>query len=161
MKGNNIDKQFSDEVLLPIQDLSKHYKELSQKKHNPTIKQPNESKNFENSDLLNADITVEEIKQTMKKVKSKQAPENDSITNEIITCPDIGKIGKTIQQKLSHRLLSKFLEWGASFFINQMKKNQINYRGITLSNSLGRFFNTVLYNRLTTKLQNTNILSPA
>ena len=38
MKGNNIDKQFSDEVLLPIQDLSKHYKELSQKKHNPTMK---------------------------------------------------------------------------------------------------------------------------
>ena len=28
-------------------------------------------------------------------------------------------------------------------------------------NSLGKLFNTILYNRLTTKLQNANILSPA
>ena len=44
MKGNNIEKQFSDEALRSIQDLSKHYKELLQKKHNQTIKQPNENK---------------------------------------------------------------------------------------------------------------------
>ena len=62
MKGSNFDKQFSDEALPPIQDLSKHYKELLQKKHNPTIKQLNESKIFENFDSLNGDITIEEIK---------------------------------------------------------------------------------------------------
>ena len=38
MKANNFDKQFSDEALPLIQDLSKHYEELLQKKHNPTIK---------------------------------------------------------------------------------------------------------------------------
>ena len=42
MKGSNFDKQFSDEALPPIQDLSKHY--------NPTIKQSNESTKFENFD---------------------------------------------------------------------------------------------------------------
>ena len=41
------------------------------------------------------------------------------------------------------------------------KENPNNYRGITLSNSLGKLFSTILYNRLTTKLQNANILSPA
>ena len=41
------------------------------------------------------------------------------------------------------------------------KENPNNYRGITLSNSLGKLFNTILYNRFTTKLQNVNILSPA
>ena len=56
----------------PIQDLSKHYKELLQKKHNPTVKQLNESKNFENFDSLNGDITIEEIKQTIKKLKNKK-----------------------------------------------------------------------------------------
>ena len=39
MKGINFDKKFSDEALPPIQDLSQHYKELLQKKHNSTIKQ--------------------------------------------------------------------------------------------------------------------------
>ena len=73
VKGSNFDKQFSDEALPPIQDLSKHYKELLQKKHNPTIKQPNESKNFENFDSFNGDITIEEIKQTIKKLKNKNS----------------------------------------------------------------------------------------
>ena len=75
MKGNNIEKQFSDEALRSIQDLSKHYKKLLQKKHNQTIKQPNENKsfkNFKNFDSLNEDITIEEIKQTIKKLKSKK-----------------------------------------------------------------------------------------
>ena len=79
MKGKNFDKQFSDKALPPIQDLRKHYKELLQKKHNPTITEPNESKNFENFDSLNGYITIKEIKQTIKKLKIKKAPGNDSI----------------------------------------------------------------------------------
>ena len=34
MKGSNFDRHFNDETLPLIQDLSKHYKELLQKKHN-------------------------------------------------------------------------------------------------------------------------------
>ena len=40
-----------------MQDLSKHYKELLQKKHKLTIKQRNECKNLENFDSLNGGIT--------------------------------------------------------------------------------------------------------
>ena len=81
MKGSNFGKQFNDQAFPPVQDLSKRYKKLLQKKHNPTIKQPNERKNFENFDSLNGDITIEEIKQTIKKLKNKKAPRNNSITN--------------------------------------------------------------------------------
>ena len=72
MKCSNTEKQFGNEALPSIQDLSKHYKEFLQKKHNQTIKQPNENKIFKNS--LNEDITIEEIKQTIKKLKSKKSP---------------------------------------------------------------------------------------
>ena len=46
------DEQFNGETLLPIQNLtlktqSKHYKELFQKKNNPTRKQPNETQILE------------------------------------------------------------------------------------------------------------------
>ena len=61
IKRSNFDKQFSSETLPPIQDLSKHYKELLQKKHKPTVKQPNECKNLENFDSLNGHITSKKL----------------------------------------------------------------------------------------------------
>lgn len=69
---------------------------------------------------MNGDITMEEIKQIIKKMKNKKAPRNDSIVNEAIKCSDlwqlsVDKIGETLQQNLWDRLLSKFLEWGAKF----------------------------------------------
>ena len=64
----------------PIEDLSKNYKKLLQKKHKPTIKELNECKNLENFDSLHEDITIEEIKQTRKKLKNEKTPGNDSIT---------------------------------------------------------------------------------
>ena len=65
IKGSYFDKHSSNEALPSIQVLSKHYKELLQKKHKPTIKQSNKCKIFENFDSLNGDITIEEIKLTM------------------------------------------------------------------------------------------------
>ena len=43
---------------------------------------------MQNLDSLNGDIIIEEIKQTIKKLKNTKAPENDSITNEMIKCSD-------------------------------------------------------------------------
>lgn len=56
-----------------IENLSKYYKEFITKKLNPTRKQRNESKKFENCGSLYEDITMEEIKQTIKKLKNKKA----------------------------------------------------------------------------------------
>ena len=41
------------------------------------------------------------------------------------------------------------------------KKDDPNYRGITLLNCLGKIFNTILYNRLQNELRKIFILSPA
>ena len=38
MKRSTFDKQLNDETLSPVQDLSEHYKELLQRKHNSTRK---------------------------------------------------------------------------------------------------------------------------
>ena len=88
----------------PIQDLSKHYKELLQKKHKPTMKQPNKCKNLKNFHSLNGDVTIEEIKQTIKKLKNTKAPGNDSITNEMKKCSDDLMLVKL------EKLLNKFFK---------------------------------------------------
>ena len=64
MKGNNFNKKYKYETLPSIQDLIKKYKELFQKKLSPTRKQFDTSKDFENFDSLNEDITMEETKET-------------------------------------------------------------------------------------------------
>ena len=86
IKDSNFNKQFNDETFPLVQDLLKPYKEPLEKKHNPTRKQPNESKNFEKFDSMNRDTTIEQIKQTIKKMKNKKALGNGSITNEMIEC---------------------------------------------------------------------------
>ena len=121
--------------------------------------------NLENLDSLSGDITIEEIKQT-KKLKHKKAPGNDSITNEMVKCSDdltLVKLEKLFNKILKAGYYLNSWNEGLIFSIHKSseKENPNNYGGITLSTSLGKLFNTILYNRLTTKLQNTNISSPA
>ena len=54
-------------------------------------------------DSLNGHITIEEIKQTVKKMKNKEVSGNGSITNEIISAltNKCWYFGKTIQQNLN------------------------------------------------------------
>ena len=52
---------------------------------------------------------------------------------------------------------------GLTFSIHKSgeKENPNNSLGTTLSDSFGKLFNTISYNRLSTKFRNTNTLSPA
>ena len=114
---------------------------------------------------MNGDITIEEIEQTIKKLKNKKTPGNGSITNEMIKCSDnlmLVKLEKLFNKTFKTGYYPNSWNEGLIFSIHKSgeKENPNNYRGITLSNSLGKLFNTILYNRLTTKLQNANILSP-
>ena len=79
MKGNNFHKKYKYEPLPLIQDLIKKYKEFFeiQKDLSQTRKQSNTSKDFENFDSLNEDITMEETKE-IKKSENKLAAGNDS-----------------------------------------------------------------------------------
>ena len=115
---------------------------------------------------MNRDITVEEIKQTIKKLKNEKALENGSIANKLIKCSDDLLLVKL--EKLFHKIFKTdgySNSWNEGLFLSihkpGEKSNPNNYRGIILSNSLDKLFNTILYDRLTTKLQNVNIVSPA
>ena len=150
MKNSNFEKQLNYDALSPIQDLNKHYKELLQKKHNPTIKQPNQSKNF---DSLNGDIAIKEIKQTIKKLKNKNALGNDSVMNEMVKCSD--KLMLVKLEKLFNKIFMTGYypnSWNKglifSIYRSSEKENLNNLRGITSSNSLGKLFNTISYNRI-------------
>ena len=76
--------------------------------------------------------------------------------------PNVGKIGETIQKKFKTGYYQNSLNEGLIFSIHKSgeKYNPNNYWGTTLSNSLGKLFNTILYNKLTDKLMKTNFLSP-
>ena len=49
----------------------------------------------------------------------------------------------------------------SSIYKSGKKDDPNNYRGITLSNCLGKLFNSILYNTLQNKLQKNTVLSPA
>ena len=106
------------------------------------------------------------MKQTIKKLKNKKAAGNDSITNETMKCSDdlmLVKLEKLFNKIFKTGYHPNSSNEGLIFSIHKSgeKENPNNFRGITLSNSLGKLFSTILYNRLITKLQNTNIVSPA
>ena len=84
----------------------------------------------------------------------------------MIKCSDdvmLIKLEKLFNKIFKTGFYSKFWNEGLIFSKHKSgeKENPNNYRGITFSNGLGKLFNTILQNRLTTKLQNANILSPA
>ena len=115
---------------------------------------------------MNRDITIEELKQTIKKLKNEKALENGSIANEIIRCSDdllLVKLEKLFNKIFKTDGYSNSLNEGLSFSIHKSseKANPNNSQGIILSNGLSKLFYTISYDRLTTKLQNVNIVSPA
>ena len=150
----------------PIENLNQHYKELLQRRAKYTGTNLRENKITENFECLITNITKEEIKLTIRKLKNNKAPGDDCITNEMIKCSDelmISKIEKLFNEILISGYYPRSWSEGLILSIHKSGKREDpnNYRGITLSNTLGKLFNTILYNRLIEKLLNTNIVSPA
>ena len=101
--------------------------------------------------------------QTIKKLKNKKAPENDSITNKMIECTDdimLVELKKPFNKIFQAGYYPNSWNEGLIFSIHKSgeKENPNNFPCITLSISLGKLFIT---NMPISKLQNENILSPA
>ena len=80
----------------------------------------------------------------------------------MLLLPNFGKIEETIKIfKTGYYLNSWIEELISSIHKSGEKENPNNYRSITLFKSLDKLFSAMLYIKLTTKLQNANILSPA
>ena len=99
-------------------------------------------------------------------MKTKKAPGLDNITNEMIKCSDRNMI-EHLQTLFNNIMESGYYptSWNQGLNCSTCKsgkQNDLNnYRGIALSNCLGKLFNTILYNRLQNEIQKNIVLSPA
>ena len=163
IKNHNIGNKNQSEVLPPLEELQIHYQNLLRKGHQ-NKEPPKGGQNTELPESLNEPFTIDEIKKAIKYLKSNKAPGNDSITNEMIKCSCERMI-----QKL-HTLFNLILDSGHypnswdeglifSIYKSGGRDNPSNYRGITLSNCLGKLFNSILYQRIIDNVEKENVLS--
>lgn len=108
-------------------------------------------------------ITEPEISSAIHTLKNNKSPGLDQITNEMLKC------GKNILCKPLHKLFNSVLSsgiypaaWAKGYITPLHKKGNIrdpnNYRGITISSSVGKLFNTIMNTRLTSFLDDNNFL---
>ena len=165
IQSNSSNKSSEYQTLPSLNDLDKHYKNLLQKDCNLTKQDFPEPLNTKPIDSLNQNITIQEIKESINYLKTKKTPGLDNIRNEMIKCSDRNMI------EHPQTLFNDIMESGyyptswnqgliCSIYKSGKKDDPNNYMGITLSNCLGKLFNTILYNRLQNELQKNIVLSP-
>ena len=156
---------------IEIEELFKHYKnlnssgqntqsseELNDLEHN--IEDLEQIKSFSELDYI---ITNAEVSNAISKLKNKKAHGPDMIKNEMI------KYGKTHLLQALTKLFNLVLStghypsiWSIGRIVSIHKKgdpsNPVNYRGITISSTLGKLFNSILNRRLCNFLDDRNIL---
>ena len=129
-----------------------------------TLKQNETLKNRSNE--LDTEITADEIIKAANKLKTKKAAYSDRITNEMLKASaDILAIGftKTFNAIMnSGNFPSSWCEGLISpIFKSGNKLDANNYRGICVSSSLGKFFCSILNNRLMHFSKSKNLLHPS
>ena len=101
---------------------------------------------------LNTNISEEEVKNCTSNMKSKKAPGDDQITNEMIK--ETNKEGISLLTKLFNAILNcvyfpKDWNYGLLKLIHKGNDpdDEDNYRAITLNSCLGKLFCTILNQR--------------
>ena len=121
-------------------------------------------KGKQTDDILDRFITEKEIKEHISKMKNRKAPGNDLITSEML------KAAGNIILKPLCILFNEILNtssyptsWAEGNIVPIYKsgdvKNPTNYRGITVSSSLGKLFATILNTRLLSFLDKNNVIT--
>lgn len=118
---------------------------------------------FYTNDLLNRDITVEEVKKVIEKTKTYKAVGVDGLSNEVLKSPKLLSI--------LHRLFKTCFRsaiipsvWYKSIIKPIPKSAQadprvpLNYRGISLPSTVYKVFSSILNNRLSEFIEVNNIL---
>ena len=142
-----------------------HYMKLLQKQtvcnsfSNKKIKLTNKL----NLDQLNKPFDFEEIKQGIKRLKTKKAPGIDCISSEMINNALLSKITKLFNIILDSGYYAETWNHGLihSIHKNGSKMDPLNYRGITLLSSLGKLFSSLIYNCIENEIESKDILSPS
>ena len=152
------------EGLPSLYEMQVHYMKLLQKQivcnsfNNEKIKLRNKL----NLDQLNKPFDLEEIKQGIKRPKTKKAPGIDCISSEMIKCFNnalLSKIKKLFNRILDSGYYPETWNHGLIYSIhkNDSKMDPLNYRRIT--SSLGKLFSSLIYNRI--ENESKDILSPS
>ena len=117
----------------------------------------------QNNPFLDKPILIEEIKNAIKKLKNKKSPGKDGITNEMIksATPDLLQIlEKTFNLVIDTGIYPN--EWKVGLCIPIYKAgcplNPENYRGITLTNGIGKLFCQIINQRISQFLEQNNCL---
>ena len=106
-----------------------------------------------NDDLVNCDITIEEVADTVNSFVMSKSPGLDGVTNDIL------KKSSVIIVPLLCNIFNKILEckyfpkeWSEALIIPLHKKGKVNdpsnYRGISLLSCVGKVFTKIINNRL-------------
>ena len=125
---------------------------MLQKNRNWTKHKFSESINTKPIDYLNQAITIEEIKENIKSLKTKKA------TNQTIKCSDKNVV-EHFQTLFDSMMRSGYYpnSWDqgliCSIYKSGKKDNSNTYRGIPLLNYLGKLFSTILDKRFQKELQ--------
>jgi hypothetical protein len=113
---------------------------------------------------IDGKITEAEISSAIKEMKSNKSPGLDNISNEML------KSGQSFLIPCLHKLFNNCFTMGyypenwTHGYITPINKGNDpsdpnNYRGITITNSLGKLFNRILDNRLTKFLDKYHVIN--
>lgn len=147
--------------------LYQHYKGLNEKSCNDKNDDINPLidalDDFPCFNELDSHFTEKEIRNAINKLRKKKAPGPDMISNEMIKAASPFITG--FLQKLFNKILlsgSYPSLWAKGRIISIHKSGDknipSNYRGITISSSLGKLFNSILNNRLLKFLKDKDVL---
>ena len=147
-------------------DWLSYFRELMNKKYDNNFSDCEECKYLHcNNELLNVDITAEDVQKAVKSLKLNKACSVDCITNEMIKASSgvilymyVDIFNLVLKSGLypsiwRENLIKPIFKGGNAF-------DPSCYRGIAISSCLSKLFTRVLFNRLDKYLDSNDIISP-
>ena len=153
---------------IPMGEWELYFRDLNKKKDNEHDKDMlSELETMENQPNfceLDFSIKPSEITKAIKMLKNNKAPGLDKISNEMIKYSQHAML-PVLTNMFNKILRSGFYPkiWTEGYIVPIYKKNDksdpINYRGITITNTLSKLFNSVLNQRISNHLINNDTIS--
>ena len=160
LNGNN-----PEPTPITIDLLEEHFRTLNSGPHHDVPLNPEVPiTESDTNPWTDCEITVDEIEMAIKKLKKGKAPGWDGLTTDMYKCFN-GKLKEFLKD-----LFNQILETGSypdqwkrgiikPIFKSGAKSDPSNYRGITLLNTIGKIFTSVINRRLLDWAESTNMIN--
>ena len=145
---------------------NEHFKRLLNKQNNTPSDEQKGNDTFPTFDpTLDGRITILELRETLKELKSGKAPGPDGVLVEYLKL--FGKKYENILHKIINNLFTSSIyprQWHTNFLKPIYKKgehdNPNNFRGLAIGSAFSKLFSMVLLKRLTIFVNSKKLLSP-